>query len=215
MSNSSTQSKKEIWLVEDDILIADSLRILFTQDEEFCITAHFRDGETFVKNLSNEISPDIVLMDITLPGKNGIDILKEARGISSSFEAIMLTVHDNDNLIFDSFCAGASGYLLKNTPTKRIKSSIREALNGGAPMSTLIARKVVTSFRSQNASPLSQREDDVLQLLCIGKSYKIIADELFISMDTVRAHIRNIYKKLEVNSNIEAIAKAYQNKWVN
>ena len=203
----------KIWLVEDDIVIARSLMLIFKDEKFYEITNWFSNAEMFLDKLKNSNPPDAVLMDITLPEMNGIDALRIAKK-DYTFEAIMLTVHVDDNIIFDALCAGASGYLLKNTPTAKIKSAIKEALEGGAPMSTQIARKVVDSFKPNMNSLLSQREADVLNLLCEGKSYNLIASELFISTDTVRAHIRSIYKKLEVNSNIEAVAKAYKNNWV-
>ena len=126
----------------------------------------------------------------------------------------MLTVHQNDKLVFDSLCAGASGYLVKNTPPARIIDAIQEALRGGAPMSTQVARMVVQSFRKKQETTLTERERDVLQQLCEGKSYKSIGDALFISQDTVRSHIKSIYKKLEVNSKSEAVAKALRSRIV-
>lgn len=126
---------------------------------------------------------------------------------------IMLTVHADEDSIFESLRAGAVGYLVKNIFPSKLLNSIKEVKNGGSPMSSSIARKVVSSFNSfrQPAANLTKRETEVLDLLCKGKSYKVIADELFISPDTVRYHLKNIYKKLQVNSKYEAMMKAMKN----
>ena len=124
----------------------------------------------------------------------------------------MFSVHQDDERVFQSLCAGACGYLTKNTPIAKILSAIKEAHNGGAPMSMQVARMVVQSFRTQSQSELSPREKEVLTELCMGKSYKKVGESLFISQDTVRTHIRNIYRKLEVNSKAEAVAKAFKEK---
>ena len=203
-----------IWLVEDDHIIADSLTRIFSTSESCRISRHFTHAEAYLDYLAKERTPDIVLMDISLPGINGIEAVKHTKQIFREIEIIMLTVHVDDQMVFDALCAGASGYLLKNTSTKKIHEAIHEVKRGGAPMSTQIARMVINSFNSPVSSPLSEREQEVLSLLCEGKSYKMIADDLFISMDTVRTHIRHIYKKLEVNSSTEAVAKAFKNKWV-
>ena len=204
----------DAWLVEDDIIIAESLLKLFNGSGNCRISYHFDQAETYIAKLETGERPDIVLMDISLPGLNGIEAVKITKQKSSSVEVIMLTVHVDDKLVFDSLCAGASGYLLKSMPTNKIKDAITEVVNGGAPMSMHIARMVVKSFSMPVDTPLSERENEVLTLLCYGKSYKMIADELNISMHTVRTHIRHIYKKLEVNSNTEAVAIAYKNRWV-
>jgi DNA-binding NarL/FixJ family response regulator len=125
----------------------------------------------------------------------------------------MLTVHKDDDLVFQSLCAGATGYLLKTVAPTRILEAIREVRTGGAPMSSSIARKIVDSFR-RTTSPLTDRESGVLALLCKGYSYKMIADALFISEQTVHFHIRNIYQKLHVHSKSEAVAKAIRQRLV-
>ncbi len=130
------------------------------------------------------------------------------------FEIIMFSVHQDDEKIFQSLCAGACGYLTKNTPIPKVLSAIKEAKNGGAPMSMNVARMVVNSFRPKSTFILSIREKEVLNELCKGKSYKKIGNSLFISQDTVRSHIRNIYRKLEVNSKSQAVAKAFKEKLI-
>jgi DNA-binding NarL/FixJ family response regulator len=156
---------------------------------------------------------DVILMDIQLPGMSGIDGIKIIKRDHSDTEIIMLTVYHDSHKIFDSLMAGASGYLLKHTSLPEIKESIELLMKGGAPMSPQIARKVIEHFnkptiKEKPDSGLTSREQDIVNGLTDGLSYKLIADRFNISLDTVRAHIRNIYKKLHVNSKGEVIAKS-------
>jgi DNA-binding NarL/FixJ family response regulator len=158
--------------------------------------------------------PDVVLMDIGLPKMSGIEgvrILKEAL---PNTDFIMLTIQDDDESVFNSLCAGATGYLLKDTPPAGLLHSIREVREGGSPMSSSIARKIVGSFRRSGESPLTNRESEILEKLCNGENYKAIASSLFISGNTVRAHIKSIYRKLHVTSRAQAVRTALQNKLV-
>ncbi|MBO3699884.1 response regulator transcription factor [Roseivirga sp. E12] len=200
-------------IVEDDPEIRSNLALIINTSEGMICDRTFENAESFLENLELQ-NPDIVLMDISLPGITGIKAVEKMKEKMPNIEALMLTVHQDDQLVFDSLCAGASGYLVKSTPPQRIIEAIREAMSGGAPMSTSIARMVVKSFRKQTESDLTEREMDVLDQLCKGKSYKLIADALFISQDTVRSHIKSIYKKLEVNSKSEAVAKALKDRLV-
>jgi DNA-binding NarL/FixJ family response regulator len=170
------------------------------------------DAETGVALARADI-PDLILMDIQLPGMSGIEGIGLIREKYPEIDIIMLTVYHDSHKIFNSLCAGASGYLLKHTSLPKIKDSILDLLEGGAPMSPQIARKVINHFQDQqpkkNAdSDLTPREHDIVNGLVDGLSYKMIADRYDISIDTVRAHIRNIYKKLHVNSKAEVIAKS-------
>ncbi len=200
-------------IVEDDPEIRNNLAIIINTSKGMICEKTYDNAEDFLDDLSDR-TPDIVLMDISLPGMTGIKAVEQMKEKIPSVEALMLTVHQDDQLVFDSLCAGASGYLVKSTPPERIVEAVVEAMNGGAPMSTSIARMVVKSFRKQQRADLTEREMDVLDQLCKGKSYKLIADALFISQDTVRSHIKSIYKKLEVNSKSEAVAKALKDKLV-
>ncbi len=202
-----------ITIVEDDPEIRLNLALLINTTEGLICQYTFSNAEEFLTNLDS-VDPELVLMDIQLPGMSGIDAVRRLKEKNPEAEALMLTVYQDDKLVFDSLCAGASGYLVKSTPPEKIVESIREVLNGGAPMSTQIARMVVSSFQKKNESGLTEREYDVLDQLCKGKSYKNIGDALFISQDTVRSHIKSIYKKLEVNSKSEAVVKAFRERLV-
>jgi DNA-binding NarL/FixJ family response regulator len=154
-------------------------------------------------------------MDIGLPGMSGIDGISRAKKIRPELNILMLTVYEDSQSVFKALCAGACGYLVKKTPPSRLLEAIRDAFEGGAPMSSLIAKQVITLFQqnqevftAQSDSGLSAREKEVLTSLAEGNNYKEIADRLFISVDTVRHHIRNIYRKLHVHSQSEAVAKA-------
>lgn len=200
-------------LVEDDPEIRKNLALIINTSDGMICENTYDNAEDFLTALDEE-KPNVVLMDISLPGITGIKAVEKMKEMAPEVEALMLTVHQDDQLVFDSLCAGASGYLVKNTPPQRIVEAIRETMSGGAPMSTSIARMVVKSFRRQQQTDLTEREMDVLDQLCKGKSYKLIADALFISQDTVRSHIKSIYKKLEVNSKSEAVAKAFKDRLV-
>lgn len=209
MINLDTRIK--VAIVEDDPEIRMSLSLIINAATDLICEHNFKSAELFLKEVGN-VAPDVVLMDIQLPKMNGIEAVRELKSRYRHIEVLMLTVHQNDKLVFDSLCAGASGYLVKNTPPAKIVDAIQEALRGGAPMSSQVARMVVRSFRQNQDSQLTQRERDVLEQLCEGKSYRSIGDTLFISQDTVRSHIKSIYKKLEVNSKSEAVAKALRTR---
>ncbi len=206
--NSSVTENIDVVIIEDDIEIRESLAILIRGSQGFRCETTFEDCESAIEELDE--APHAVLMDIELPGKNGIEgvgILKER---FPDTEFIMLTISEETEDVFNSLCAGASGYLKKNTPPSKILEAIREAINGGSPMSMEIARLVVDSFHQANATPydLTEREGEILEKLCEGHSYKMIAADLHIEINTVKYHIKNIYSKLHVNSKGEAISKA-------
>lgn len=203
----------KVAIVEDDPEIRMNLSLIINSSGELVCDNQYASAEHFLEELRSAM-PDVVLMDIQLPKMDGIEAVRQLKAKYRDIEVLMLTVHQNDKLVFDSLCAGASGYLVKNTPPARIIDAIQEALRGGAPMSTQVARMVVQSFRKNQETTLTGRERDVLQQLCEGKSYRSIGDALFISQDTVRSHIKSIYKKLEVNSKSEAVAKALRTRIV-
>lgn len=200
-------------IIEDDDDIRDSLSIIINGAPDYCCSGSYHDAETAIAEITAH-QPDVVLMDIELPGMNGIECVKILRENLPDADILMLTVHEDDDIVFESLCAGACGYLTKNTPPVKLLEAIREVYEGGAPMSTNIARMVINSFKKESRHGLSDREREVLALLCKGKSYKMIADELCISSNTVRSHIKSIYRKLEVTSSSQAVARAIRDNLI-
>lgn len=198
-----------IIIFEDNDHLRESLVYLLNNYERYKVIADYNNC-IWAASAIKTYQPDVVLMDIDMPGMNGIEgvkIVKEARPETA---VIMYTVFENDEKLFACLCAGANGYLLKKTPPARLFDAIEEVINGGAPMSPSISKKVIESFNKNTAKHkynLSSRELEVLQLLVKGHSTKIIAATLFISFETVRSHFKNIYNKLHVNCGKEAIAK--------
>ena len=197
----------KVVIVDDSSDLSEGLQIALKEhDDEFICIGAFSDAESAVKNVET-LLPDVILMDINLPGISGIEAVKKIKRSLPKTDIIMLTVFAEDKTVFDSLCAGACGYITKNTTPEQILDAIRDVSKGGSPMSPRIARMVVGSFRNFIVSSLTEREQEVLTLLSKGNSYKMVAELLFISHDTVRFHIKNIYKKLEVHSLPEAFAK--------
>lgn len=171
----------------------------------------FGDAESALKELTAE-PVDIALFDINLPGMNGIDCIQRLKILHPSMQMMVLTVYDNADNIFSALKAGATSYLLKSTPPEKIIEAINEVQKGGSPMSSQIARKVIDAFSVKEKTNdyfqvLSRREQEMLEQLSKGYRYKEIADKLFVSTETVRTHVRNIYEKLQVNSRVEALKK--------
>ncbi|MEK7257778.1 MAG: response regulator transcription factor [Bacteroidota bacterium] len=205
-------------IVDDDADIRDALQWILNNSEGFACTGVFKNcGEAVAGLASAQALPDVVLMDISMPGQSGIECVKLLKESYPNLPVVMQTVHGSDDLIFESLRAGACGYILKKTPADRLLQAIRDAHEGGAPMSGEVARKVLDFFQKPQPDPaiatLSERELDVLRLLIDGHSYKAIADRLFLSVHTVRFHLHNIYEKLHVSSRMEAVAKAMKHKW--
>ncbi len=202
-----------IGIVEDNKKIRDLIqRYLDMQQDMECPVA-VDSVEEMLEYLEKHQKPEVILMDIQLPGMSGIKGMEIIKSKYPEIEIMMLTIYHDSHKIFDSLKAGASGYLLKHTSLPEIKESIENLLKGGAPMSPQIARKVISHFNKEapkknEDSMLTNREQDIVNGLVDGLSYKLIADRFDISIDTVRAHIRNIYKKLHVNSKAEVIAKS-------
>lgn len=200
-----------IAVVEDDLTIREGLRMLIGGSPGFSCIAAFGSAEEAISDWPIP-HPDVALMDINLPGINGIECLVRLKALDPSVQFIMLTIFESADAIFQSLKAGASGYLLKQTPPAKLLEAIEDVYRGGSPMSGEIARKVVQSFHNPPQNPvnfhgLSKREEEVLAMLSRGFMYKEIGDKLFISIETVRAHIRKIYEKLQVNTRTEATLK--------
>jgi len=197
----------KVSVVDDDGEIRQLLTIIIDGSPGYSCRQSYNDCETAVVGILND-PPDVVLMDINLPGKSGIEGVSLLKEKLPDTDFIMLTIKDDDESVFDSICAGATGYLVKDTPPAVLLESIKEVHHGGSPMSTAIARRIVSSFKKKSDSPLTERETEILQKLCDGDNHRDIAEALFISSDTVRAHIKNIYRKLHVHSRAEVVKKA-------
>ncbi len=206
----------QIVITEDNDTVREGLMTLIDNSAHMQCLAGFGSCEELLDNFARVQEADIFLMDIGLPGISGIDGVREIKKRKPDALILMLTVYEDEDLVFDALKAGAIGYLLKKTHPLKLIDSIEEAYHGGSPMSSNIARKVVAFFQKSAApaetkNDLSPREMDILQELCQGNSYKIIAYNLNISIDTVRTHIRKIYRKLQVHSQSEAVIKALKN----
>jgi DNA-binding NarL/FixJ family response regulator len=200
-----------VGIVEDDHQIRSLLQQYIDRQTGFSCALVHGSVESFRRALSPENQPDVLLMDIGLPGMSGIDGMKLIKRDYPDIDIIMLTVYNDPDRIFKSLCAGATGYLLKNTPLEEIKEGIELLTRGGSPMSPQIARKVIDFFGSEKkavSSPLSEKEKEIVIGLVDGLSYKLIADRMNISLETVRFHIKNIYRKLHVHSKAEVISKS-------
>ena len=203
----------KVSIVEDDKLILEAIRDLIVETDGFNCSGFYGDCESAIEDMKNN-RPDVMLMDIELPGISGIEGVKKIKELYPKTDIIMLTVHEDLSLGFQALTAGACGYLDKSASEEKIIESIKEISDGGAPMSYKIAKLVVSSFQKKPESVLTKREFDVLDQLCKGQSYKEIAYKLFISVGTVRHHIKNIYFKLHVHSISEAVAKALKERIV-
>jgi DNA-binding NarL/FixJ family response regulator len=198
-------------IVEDSDQVRSTLARLINRADGFTCLAQYPSAEAALEGLPRE-RPNVVLMDINLPGINGVECVRRLKQIAPEIQVMMLTVYEDTENIFAALAAGASGYLLKRTSTAELLAAIKEVHRGGSPMTTHIARKVVQSFQRTGASPqptenLSPREQEVLDLLAQGCLYKEIADKLGVSYETVHTYIRRIYEKLQVRTRTEAVAK--------
>ena len=205
-------------VVEDNNTIREGLKILIDGTEGYSCIGVYNKCESMIKDIG-VLNPDILLMDIGLPGMNGIEGIKQVKAILPDLTILVLTVYEENDLIFEALCAGASGYLVKKTPPAKLLEAIQEAHHGGSPMSSNIARNVIEIFkqkkltrRSGENENLTPREKEILSKLVEGNNFKAIADSMQISIETVRFHFRNIYKKLHVHSQSEAVVKAIREK---
>jgi DNA-binding NarL/FixJ family response regulator len=198
-------------IVEDSDQVRQTLARLINRAEGFRCVSHYGSAEAALEGLGQD-HPDVVLMDINLPGMNGVECVRRLKRINSEVQVMMLTVYEDTENIFNALLAGATGYLLKRTSRDELLAAIRDVHRGGSPMTTHIARKVVQSLQRVGTSPqpaenLSPREQEVLDFLARGFLYKEIAENLGISYETVHTYIRRIYEKLQVRTRTEAVAK--------
>ena len=208
-----------VCIFEDNTQLRESLFSLVDASDGFICVGTFANCEDVISKVSS-VKPDVILMDIEMPVVSGIDAVKTVKGKFPEVKILMETIFEEDEKVFQSICNGAEGYILKNTPPEEILDAIKEIHEGGAPMTPAIALKVMRMFK-QNLSAnkddsfnLSSREKEILKCLVEGMSYKLIAVNCFISIDTVHGHIKNIYKKLQVHSKSEAVVKAIKGRMV-
>lgn len=200
--------KIKVGIVEDENEINLMIRTFVDQQPDMECVISSNSVESFFEELPGIIQLDVLIQDIHLPGLSGLDAIRMIKDKLPKTEVLMYSIFDDSDHIFKAFCAGASGYILKNTRLEDIRKSILDVSNGQAAMSPSIAKKVIAYFRPQKSeSPLTDKEQMVVQLLTDGLSYKLIADRMQITMNTVRTHIRNIYTKLQVHSKAEVISK--------
>ena len=199
-------------IVEDDAGFRAGLVRLFDETSEFQCISNYSSAESALEGLPRE-KPDVVLMDINLPGRSGIECVRRLKEIDPSFLVVMVTVYENTEQVFQALQAGATGYLLKRTPPSELLTAVKDVLEGGAPMNSHIARKVVEAFHtpSRKTNPeavaLSAREREVLEMLAKGYLIKEIAEKLDVGFGTVRTYVRRVYEKLHVQSRTQAIVK--------
>ena len=198
-------------IIEDDDKIRECLKAQIAQNLTVGRIETFSDAESALDILTGD-PVEVALFDVELPGMSGIDCIQRLKIIHPRMQMMMLTVYDNPETIFSALKVGASGYMLKSTPPEKIIEAIEDLYNGGSPISSQVARKVIDVFQVKEKSNehfqlLSRREQEILEELSHGYRYKEIADRVFVSIDTVRTHVRNIYEKLHVNSRIEALRK--------
>lgn len=202
-----------VGIVEDEKQIRESLKILINGSEGYCCNHTFLNAEDAIKDIPF-LNLDVVLMDIQLPGKSGIECVEILKPKCFNTQFVMFTSFEEAESVYHALRVGATGYLTKTTQASKILDAILDVYKGGSPMSSHIARKIVTSFQAAKNNTelekLSSREVEILDLLSKGFRYKEIANQLFLSTETVRTHIRNIYEKLQVNSRTEALNKAYK-----
>lgn len=207
-----------VTLFEDNKLVREALQAILNGTAGFICCGAFADGNNWESDIMQS-RPDVILMDIGMPGLNGIEVTRKICNRFPNVRILIQTVFNDNEKIFLALCAGASGYLLKNDPPHKYIEAINEVYNGGAPISSAVAKKILGFFANQNVilvSPgnedyhLSEREKEILRLMMEVSSYKAIAEKIFISYETVRTHVRNIYKKLHVTSRNEAVMKAIQ-----
>ncbi|MCB0762278.1 MAG: response regulator transcription factor [Flavobacteriales bacterium] len=203
----------QVCIVDDDDLIRETLAMIIGGTPGFEVVSKYTSGDEFLDQ-GGCTDEAVILMDIDMPGTRGTDCVARYKSEHPDAQVLMLTVHEDIEAVFESLRAGAIGYMVKHTPPARLLQAIEEVHLGGAPMSPEIARKVIGSFHPNTQNPLSEREVEVLRMLCDGENYKTIAEALFISANTVKAHIKSIYTKLHVNSRAQAVQTALKNRLV-
>jgi DNA-binding NarL/FixJ family response regulator len=213
MSNATGNSDVRIVIIEDDETIRESYAYLINEAEGYTVVNTYSSAENALKGIKAD-DPHIVLLDVELPGISGLDAIPKIKGQVEDVYIIMLTVYDHQQTVFDALGKGAAGYLTKSVAPSKIIEALGEVMDGGGPMSANIARMVVHSFQRSQESPLTRRETEILEQIADGKTRSRIASEMFIDLETVKSHLKNIYSKLDVHSRADAIKTARQNKYI-
>jgi len=202
-----------VCIIEDDETIREGYSFLIGNTAGYKVVSSYPSYEEAAKKIATD-DPDVILLDVELPGISCIDAIPKLKKLLPETYILILTVYEQDLLIFRALGNGASGYLTKNTAPEKIINAIHEVMEGGGPMSAHIARMVIDSFKRNESSPLTRRETEILEQIATAKSRKRIAQELFIDLETVKSHIKNIYQKLNVHSKADAIKAAKDNKFI-
>lgn len=205
--------KRKVFIVEDDKELRASFAHIVNNSDKFVAIGAYKDAEDAIREIRQK-KPEIILMDIEMPGMSGVEATAFIKEQYPHIEVIMVTVYEDNELVFNALKAGASGYITKSANYLELLSALDEISKGGAPMSTKIARMVIHNFHLNPDSPLTKREKEVLRMISEGKTYSQISTELFISKETAKTHIRNIYEKLQVNKKSDAIAKAAEQRLI-
>jgi DNA-binding NarL/FixJ family response regulator len=211
-----TAMVKQLLIYEDNDALRNSLEELLALSGEFAVAGTYEHCLQAAEDVRS-LQPDIILMDIDMPGMSGIEAVKKIRLLNTKVAIIMLTVFDDNIHVFDAICAGASGYLLKKHVSEKLISAVKEVLDGGAPMSPAIAKMVINSMQQKSGAEqydFTAREKEILNLLCKGNSYKMIAADTRLAFETIRTYIKKIYEKLQVHSATEAVSKAINERLV-
>ncbi len=202
-----------ITIVEDNEPVREGYALLININPNYMVVNTYSRCEKAIRNLSKD-NPEIIFMDLDLPGMDGITGIREIMKIRPDVKIIVITVYEDSGMVFEALCAGAIGYITKSVNHTELLDAIEEVLRNGAPMSSRIANLVVRSFQKNYNTPLSKRETEVLSLLASGQTYQGIAAELLISLETVKSHVKNIYKKLLVNNKTDALKLAKEEKLI-
>lgn len=209
----SAENKIQVLIIEDDKTIREGFTYLINASSKFNVVSAYSNVEDALPKLTIN-APNVILLDIELPGISGIEAIPKIKTLLPRTHILMLTVYDDEELVFKALTNGASGYLTKNSNTEKIIDAIQEVMDGGAPMSMNIAKIVIKSFHKNRNSPLTKRETEILEQISEGKSRSKIAKDLFVDLETVKSHIKNIYTKLNVHSREDAIRQAKDNKYI-
>lgn len=204
---------KKVFIVEDDKELRKSFTHIVNNADKFVVIGSYANAEDAINDIARK-KPEIIMMDIQMPGMNGVEATQIIKERFPHIEVVIVTVYEDNDLVFNALKAGASGYVTKSANYLELLAALDEIVRGGAPMSTRIARMVIQNFHLNPDSPLTKREKEIIRMIADGKTYSQISDELFISRETAKTHIRNIYTKLQVNKKSDAIAKAQEQRLI-